>query len=344
MTTVESLTPEDILRFQRLGIPIDLLRSAHVCRVTDDQARRDYGMTPNGDLSGIVFPYMNPVTELRTTARLRRDNPEVDPNGNLLNKYVSPFGDNRHLYFPPGVRELLNDTTAPLILVEAEKSALAITALAARRGRRLLAIATGGCWGWRGKTGIETGANGERAEARGPLPDFGLVALARRKAIILFDANAATNPRVQAARRALAESLQSRGAEVCLCHLAEEAHVNGPDDFIAIHGDEALLGLIDNAREWRPSITLNAGEYPRAVDEAEEILCARAESLRIFQRAGELVRVITLPDAKHGGGLRREPGTVQLVPLGGVALTEVWDRLIEWRKLKAKKANSRVCE
>ena len=45
---------------------------------------------------------------------------------------------------PPGAGDLLRDDTADVVLVEAEKSALAITGLAARYGRRILPVVTGG--------------------------------------------------------------------------------------------------------------------------------------------------------------------------------------------------------
>src|SRR5438034_518430 len=168
------LDHSDLAGFEQIGVGEDLLRAAQVRRVTDREARDRYGMRFNGDLSGIVFPYFDPVTGNRVTARLRRDRTETDLEGKPQNKYICPYGDNRHLYFPPGAGELLKDLTVPVVFVEAEKSALALTALAVRRGRRLLSIGTGGCWGWRGKAGIEPGPNGEREEARGPLPDFGL--------------------------------------------------------------------------------------------------------------------------------------------------------------------------
>jgi hypothetical protein len=333
----QALSESDLKMFARFGIEPPLLAEAHVCRVTDVEAFDSYGIRFDGDKAGIVYPYHDPVSGARRTARLRRDNPEVDSEGKPENKYLSAWGDNPHLYFPPCAGELLADASVPVVVVEAEKSALALTARARRHNRPLLSIATGGCWGWRGKTGIKGGPNGEREEVRGPLPDLGRIRWDGRRAIIVPDSNVATNRDVAAARQAFAAELGKRGARVYLADLPQEPSVNGPDDFIALHGGEALLGLIDDAEEWRPFITLKAGEYPEAVDEAEEILCARDESLKIFQRGGEVVRVITLPDSRHGDGLRREPGTVQLVPVGSVALTEVLDRLIEWQKLKVTK-------
>jgi hypothetical protein len=83
----------------------------------------------------------------------------------------------------------------------------------------MLALATGGCWGWRGKTGIEPTPNGEREQVKGPVPDVDRIAWRGRKATIIFDSDVSTNPRVAAAREALARELARRGAEVHFANL-----------------------------------------------------------------------------------------------------------------------------
>jgi hypothetical protein len=169
-----NLMQGDLDMFARFGIGPELLIAAGILRVTDAQARQLLGSVHPGDLSGIAFPYLSPINGEVWSYRLRRDHPEIDADGKLRDKYLCPWGHN-HLYFPPGAGLLLSDTTAPLIIVEAEKSALTLAALAARYRRKWLVIATGGAWGWRGKTGIESGPTGEREETRGPRPDFGLI-------------------------------------------------------------------------------------------------------------------------------------------------------------------------
>jgi hypothetical protein len=51
-------TQADIAAFERLGIPPELLDDAQVRRVSDREARDDYGITASAtaDLAGIVFP------------------------------------------------------------------------------------------------------------------------------------------------------------------------------------------------------------------------------------------------------------------------------------------------
>jgi len=84
-----------------------------------------------------------------------------------------------------------------------------------------------------------------------------------------------------------------------------------------------------------PTITVTPGESPKAVDEAEEILLANSERLGVFQRSGEVVRAVRLSKSKHSCGLQREVGTIQLAPVGQVALTEMFDRLITWHRVRA---------
>ncbi len=82
-------------------------------------------------------------------------------------------------------------------------------------------------------------------------------------------------------------------------------------------------------------ITLAPGELPELVDKAETVLLSRAEALGVFQRAGELVRVISLPQLKSNGGLKRPAGTVQLEPLSTVALTDIFGRIARWQRANA---------
>jgi hypothetical protein len=238
--------------FGRFRVGVELLARARVRRVTDEEARKLLGASHPGNLAGLFFPYLDPVSGQRVSGRLRRDHPETGADGKSDRKYVCAFGDNRHLYFPPGSGGLLSDPSVPATFVEAEKSALAVASLMQRRGHRAVVIGTGGAWGWRGKTGIEAKSDGHREEARGPLPDLDQIEWAGRKVGIAFDSNVRSNAKVQAAREALARELTMRGALVFLVDVLEELGVNGPDDYIAAHGDDAFVGLIKSARSFNP--------------------------------------------------------------------------------------------
>jgi Protein of unknown function (DUF3987)/Domain of unknown function (DUF3854) len=257
-TAATQLNPADLTMFARLGIPAELLAQAGIRRVTDSEAREEFGIRGDGNMDGIIFPYIDPSNGHRITARLRRDNPEI-VDSELKRKYICPFGDRRILYFPPGATALLTDLTVSIVLVESEKAALALTAWAARRGWRIVAIAMGGCWGWRATIGKTANPNGERVPEKGPTPGLQHAANGR-KTFALFDANVATNEKVQAARTALVQQLRKQSADLVVLDLPSVPSVNGPDDFIALCGDEAMALVFERPQgKTRP---LASGDWP----------------------------------------------------------------------------------
>jgi hypothetical protein len=237
------LTSADLAMFAALGIPAELVAAAGVKRV-DNGGAQEHGFSRPGDLSGLVFPYIDPATGRTVTYRLRRDHPEME-GGKPKDKYLSAYRDRRHAYFPPGAGELVRDPTVLIVLVEAEKSALALTALAARKGRKLLAIGLGGAWGFRGRLGKVEGPNGERVDEKGLLPE--LRALARREVVVMLDANAASNPNVKRARAALVAELLAMNSRARIAPIPSVEGANGPDDLIAVCGDDITISLLDDA-------------------------------------------------------------------------------------------------
>jgi hypothetical protein len=255
------LTLRDLAIFEHLRIPQALVEEAGIERVTDLAARERFGIKGSGDMGGLIFPYLNPLNGRRWTARLRRNNPEIE-NGRPQNKYISAPGDRKHLYFPPGSADLLADAAVPVILVEAEKSSLGIMAYSRRVGRNLLALALGGCWGWRGKIGIAENQNGARVDEKGTLPDLIDVCIKGRKVYVLLDSNVCSNPKVQAARQALVRQLRKLKADVHVLDLPLLDGVNGPDDFLALKGDEAMKALLDGPANQAPG---QLGEHDLAL-------------------------------------------------------------------------------
>jgi uncharacterized protein DUF3631/uncharacterized protein DUF3854 len=245
-----NLQASDLEMFARLRIPIELLERASIARVTDREAREDYGIRGGGDMAGVAFPYFDPETmsngRRRNYVRIRRDFPEHE-DGRPKKKYVAPYGDRKHLYFPP-TPELFPDVTIPIVLVEAEKSALALTAWAGRVGRKILPLAIGGCYGWRGKVGIKETATGERVPDHDAIPDLN-ICRDGRKTYVLLDANCGSNPKVQQARAALVRQLRKQGAAVAILDLPSGDGINGPDDHIGVMGDEAMTALFEGAGE-----------------------------------------------------------------------------------------------
>jgi hypothetical protein len=303
--TLRTLTPSDRQMFAKLGIPEVLLADAGVCRVTDREARENWGFNKNSatwDMSGIAFPYFAPETGNRVSVRVRRDNPEI-VDGKPQNKYMTPWGDRRRLYYPPGItKEQLEDKTIPVVLVEAEKSSLALTAWAARKKRNLLVLAMGGCYGW-ATTRRKYNEHGVEVDEKGMLWDF--CYLEGREVFILLDANVAINDNVRSAERQLAMRLRRRKATVRVLRLPVMAGVNGPDDYIAATGDEAIAAVLDakmtktsrlDADGFRERIELS-GNNRELAEVAEDIGAAMRGTLyvhgdEIVEARGAVLRTV----------------------------------------------------
>jgi hypothetical protein len=326
---VNNLTAADLDNFAQLGITEGLLALAQVARVTDSEARLDYGIVHTGHCGGIVFPYH--LHGKRVTCRLRRDFPEMDSKGQPKNKYLCPKNDVRHLYLVPGQDAQLTDPTVPAMIVEGEKSTLAIHALTLRTGIRLFPVATGGASSWSAKRGHKPKADGGHEPEKGLLPELDSFKSGRIVGI-LFDSNVTTNKAVRAGRARLAKRLRSQGAQVRLFDLPPSAGVNGPDDFIRQKGDEAFIDLL-NATPTKASILVDPSGTPVAVDQAEEILLEHIHEQRIFQRGGEAVRIVRLPEPVTGGGLKRPAGITLIAPLDKPALLEAFERLINFEEI-----------
>src|SRR4051794_24973551 len=110
-----NLAATDIAVFQSIKVPAELLEEAGIRRVTNREARDEFGFHFGGDLDGILFPYITPTGE-RVNARIRRDRPDVE-NGKPKNKYVSSDRDHRRFYYPPKIYGLLADSSMPVIFV-----------------------------------------------------------------------------------------------------------------------------------------------------------------------------------------------------------------------------------
>jgi hypothetical protein len=281
--------------FARFAIPPELLERAHVVRVTDDEARK-FGIqfSSTADLSGIFFPHFDPLNgDHRATARLRRDHPELE-GGKPKHKYLCPSKDRRHLYFVPGCADLVKDTVVPVVLVEAEKSVLALTAWSERTGQKILPVGTGGAWSWRGRIGIKDGPNGERLEETGPLPELAAICPSEREVIVMLDSNASANPHVRQARAALVRTLCGYGARVRIATVTAIKDVNGPDDLLAVAGDSAIRQVLEMAK---PALDVAVADAEAAI----EAVCKASGDCKV----GETVRAMdAVADVSHD--LRRE--------------------------------------
>jgi AAA domain-containing protein/uncharacterized protein DUF3854 len=240
---------------ERFDIPPELVAAAGVRHLNDVEVPELLGVHgwAGQDLSGIVFPYRDPRDRRVLGHRVRLDAPLADNP-----KYLSEQGC-RALFFAPLGDAGLNDTSVPVVIVEAEKSALALKALADRHGLELLSIAVGGVYGWKRRVGTEPTPNGDREAITGPSPSFDWLAWQGRKVIVAFDSNVAGRRDLERARLGIVQEMQKRGAQVFIASVPKRKDVNGPDDLIAVSGDPAALEMLDRAglcspkSESRPS-------------------------------------------------------------------------------------------
>jgi len=93
------------------------------------------------------------------------------------------------------------------------------------------------------------------------------------------------------------------------------------------------------------SVEIKEGFYPRAADEAEEALLKTSPEKTIYQRAGELVKPILLPEPLIRNGLNRPANTCMLEPVTVHSLTETLERIVEfykWSKPTKTKPSKKV--
>jgi predicted P-loop ATPase len=254
---VSALIESDLAMFAKLRVASQLLERAQITRVTDPEARELLGLNgASGSFAGIRFQYRNPITGYREGDVIRRDTPEIE-SGKPRRKYMTGYGNRSHLYTGPGAAALLDDSAVPVAIVESPKSVLALEAWSERTGNKILPLACNGCWGWRGKIGKAETATGQRVDEHGPLPEL-LEYTKGRTVYIIFDANAATNADVRAARKALAATLgKLKETSIRVVDLPIEDGVNGPDDYLAAHSDDDFLRLLEGG------VSVTKGGSPR---------------------------------------------------------------------------------
>lgn len=82
------------------------------------------------------------------------------------------------------------------------------------------------------------------------------------------------------------------------------------------------------------AIQIRDGEMHRVVDQCEELLLQSdlPDESRVFQRGGQLVRVVVLPTAHSGGGVERPAGSAIIVSVDKPWLLDTWGRVGNFEK------------
>jgi hypothetical protein len=167
--------------------------------------------------------YASPRPNGRTGYSFRPD--AADPK-NPAHKYEQPCkalgAPGNVLAVPSGTpRDLIADTSVPVVFVEGVKKMLAVVSAARRSGAVVLVVAISGVWNW-----LSKGT---------PIPDMLDILVDGREVYIGFDSDVFRTPGVGDAARTLAGHLEGRGATVHLSYLQDRADgsKNGADDFLA---------------------------------------------------------------------------------------------------------------
>ncbi len=147
----KSLNEDDYRGLGQSWITPELADLAMLRRVDAIEGREVIGQKGNRDCAGLVIPYYWPGEPSPFNYRVRRDNPEWEEGkGGQLKpkrKYLGPPGGANRIFIPPGVTlEQLEDTAFPIVIVEGEKKALALSRLANHETEtlRLIPIAIAG--------------------------------------------------------------------------------------------------------------------------------------------------------------------------------------------------------
>ncbi|MFO0847300.1 MAG: phage/plasmid primase, P4 family [Gemmataceae bacterium] len=189
---------------------------------------------------GWVAPFLDRDGRPTGYCQFKPDRPRVGRNGKPR-KYENPKGKSVRVYVPPGTRAALADPAADLLMTEGTKKG----AKADQDGFPCLALV--GVDGWSAPRRAD--ASGKKIGRRQLMPDLAAVPWAGRRVYVVFDSDAAANPNVRRAERALAAALAAAGADVRVVRLpAGPAGAKvGLDDLLAAHGADALRSLLASA-------------------------------------------------------------------------------------------------
>jgi hypothetical protein len=291
----------------------------------------------------LVIPICSVRGEIESY-QLRPDTPRLNQKG-TRRKYEMKSRSRMLLDFHPRVtrpREngkvpLIADPTVPLYITEGIPKGDAAVSIG------LCCCSMLGVFNFRG-----TNESGGKTA----LADWELVALNGRRVYIAFDSDVMEKHQVYEALVRIKALLESRGATVQPIYLQAGDHGEkvGLDDFVATekaagHIDaevrdkirelatgELRARAVQSTDDARPEILIVRGGRGEIIDKAEEVLVARASRLLIFQRAGEVVRIVSLGNEMGMDSLPRPAGNVQLSPISPLNLQEIFDRIVDWKR------------
>lgn len=246
------LDPEHLADLRRSGLTDATIYAAGLYTERDPIAiGRLLGRKGPAHMFGscLAFPFRDAAGNVNGYTRFKPSRPRTKDARPV--KYESPIGKPNRAYFPPGTLSALTDPTAPLLITEGEKKALA----ADQHG--LPCIGLTGVYGWQKKRAKDK--DGKPLGERELIDGLAAVAWQGRPVLLYYDSDAAANPHVRRAEWHLAETLHRRGAVVRVVRLpagdpspdGRPAKV-GLDDFLVERGPDAVRELLAAAVEAMP--------------------------------------------------------------------------------------------
>ena len=220
--------------------------------------------------TSLVFPFRDHEGNANGYRRVRPDCPRTRDGKPI--KYESPQGSTNRAYFPPGVAEVLSETSVELLVTEGEKK----SAKATQEGFPCIGLV--GVFGWK------DGKGSDRL-----IPDLECVEWRGRQVRIVFDSDREEKEGIQDAEARLAQQLTRRGAVVrvvALPHGDDGAKV-GVDDFLVSHSPLELRKLLDDADDPAPvsdAVMKTPARLLDAMPEAEGFLARLQKSGNILRR------------------------------------------------------------
>ncbi len=195
-------------------------------------------------------------------------------------KYETPLHARNVLDASPFVTHLIKDPSAMLWITEGIKKGDALSS----RGHA--AIALSGVWGWIGKN--DQGGTTAIASWRD-------IPLKGREVRIIFDSDAATNPKVQKAESALARYLESKGADVVILRIpsGEDGEKQGIDDYLHAEGQIENLQIVRPDSQERASSVGDELSIAECLDDGTNLVFSLQRFWRFDEREGVWVE---LPD------------------------------------------------
>ena len=169
-------------------------------------------------------------------------------------------------------------------------------------------------YNWRGTIGKTEGANGDRRDVKGVIPDVERIVWKDRSVIIAFDADSQKNPKVRAARSQLTAALIERGATVGFLEWPIEEG-KGIDDRLASVGPERVLADIAAVEfgDWRIRLLRN--------DRTGKLIACYDNTALFLENSPEWAGVLGYNEFTGGNFVLRQPPP----PLTAAAGSELED-------------------